>query len=253
MPTPFTHLEIAQRLLRDDAVPADIRAMLWSERGAFLLGNIAADARVGSGAPRDSTHFYQYRKGISEHPWRLMVQQDPALMTPANAAHRAFTAGYVAHLSVDEIWSLQMVGPHFARREWGNGLHSRFYMLHILLIYMDERDFPRIEPWQAGRLIHAVPNHWLSFLPDDDLHHWQAFIHEQIKPNGTSQTLTVLGERIGKRPEELQAFIDSPQQMQDQLWDNIPQSLLAEVEGGMYIHAREQMVTYMKETTHVRD
>jgi hypothetical protein len=121
-------------------------------------------------------------------------------------------------------------------------------MLHILLIFMDERDFPRIELWQAGQLIDATPNRWLSFLPDDDLHHWQTFIHEQIKADGSSQTLSVLGGRIGKAPEELQAFIDSPQQMQDQLWNNIPQSLLAEVESGMYIHAREQMVTYMNET-----
>lgn len=253
MPTPFTHLEIAQRLLADDAVPTDIRDLLWRERGAFLLGNIAADARVGSGAPRENTHFYRYERGISEHPWRLMVREDPALMAPVDCSHRAFAAGYVAHLSVDETWSLAMVGPHFARRDWGNGLQSRFYMLHILLIFMDERDFPRIESWQARQLIRAVPDHWLSFLPDKDLGNWQALIHAQIKASGSSQTLTVLGERIGRTPDELREFLESPQQMQTRLWDNIPQSLLAQVETDMYIHAREQMVIYMQETMHERD
>lgn len=240
MPTPFTHLEIAQRLLQDARLPAAIHA----ERGAFLLGNIAADARVHSGAARDSTHFYQYRVGIPEHPWRVMVQQYPALAHPQDPTHRVFVAGYVAHLAVDEIWSLELVGPHFARREWGGDLNHRFFMLQVLLIAMDERDFLRLDSWQGTCLESAAPRQWLPFITDSDLRHWQEFIAEQLQPGGSSKTLAILGERIGKTPAQLREMVDSAAYMQRALWQHIPKSLLDEVEAHLYTHALEQLIVY---------
>lgn len=247
MPTPFTHLEIAQRLLHDAAIPQAIRRLLHAETGAFLLGNVAADARVGSGAPRDHTHFYMYGQDIVEHPWRVMMRANPSLMQPHNPAHRAFIAGYVAHLTVDETWSVQMVAPHFVGREWGDRV-LRFYMLHIILIYMDERDLALIENWQAEALCSAQPESWLPFASDDDLRAWQNLIYQQIKADGASLTLEILGERISKTPGEMRAFLDSRQQMQSHLWDHIPMTILAQVEAAMYAAARDQLITYFEET-----
>jgi hypothetical protein len=255
MPTPFTHLEIAQRLLRDDEVPAPVRALLDRESGAFLLGSIAADARVGAGLPRSATHFYSYAEAITEHPWHVMVRAHPALLDPRDDAQRAFVAGYVAHLSVDEWWSLHMVRPHFAEREWGhdNNRAWRFYMLHIILIYMDERDLGHLEPWQAESLNRAEPSDWLPFASDADLRDWRDLIDAQIVPGGESRTLEIFGGRINKAPEEMRAFLDSPSQMQSGLWDHIPMPLLAEVEAGMYDHARQQMLTYLQESVRQPD
>jgi hypothetical protein len=248
MPTPFTHLEIAQRLLRDPKLPRRHRNDLLLEKGAFLLGNIAADARVDSGAPRLSTHFYHYGTGISVHPWRAMIDQYPALMSPQSPAHRAFVAGYVAHLSVDEIWALQMVGPHIAMGDWGDNVNFRFFILHLLLITMDERDFAQLEPWQSAHLKQARPRQWTPFLSDHDLGHWQGVIAEQIKPGGKSLTLPILGERIGRTPEELRQLLDSRQYMQDNVWEHTPPTFLAETEAEMVAHARQQLLVYMTET-----
>lgn len=247
MPTPFSHLVTAQRLLQDDASPELLRNFSEQERGAFLLGNIAADARVGSGAPRSTTHFYDYAEGIHEMPWRVMVTQNPDLLTPQDSQHRAFVAGYVAHLSMDEIWSRQMVGPHFAEREWGDR-PFRFYMLHIILCYMDERDLDLLAPWQWYTLQTAEPFKWVQFMSDDDLRAWQKLIYEQIKPGGESKTLEIFGGRIGKEAQEMRDFLDSPQQMQAGLWDNITKSVLAEVEANMYTHALAQMQVYLSES-----
>lgn len=247
MPTPFTHLEIAQRLLCDEEIPQATRDLLMRERGAFLLGSIAADARVGSGAPRDRTHFYAYGQNIVEHPWRVMIQKNPALMLPKTDAHRAFIAGYVAHLSVDESWSMNMVGPHFVERDWGDRAF-RFYMLHIILIYMDERDLAHLEGWQAESLHAAHPQTWLDFMTDADLAHWRDLIYWQIAPSGQSQTLLIFGNRIGKTPDDLRAFLDSPDEMQSGLWTHIPRATLAEVEAKMYVHARTQMMKFFEES-----
>ncbi len=245
MPTPFTHLEIAQRLLVDEAIPAVYRDCLRAECGAFLLGNIAADARVGNGAPRGVTHFYDYGRPIVDHPWRVMTQRNPGLMQPHDAAHRAFVAGYVAHLSIDEAWSRNMVGPHFYGRDWADNAF-RYYMLHIILIHMDERDLLRLDDWHAPNLAQAAPRDWLPFISDDDLKAWQRLIHDQIKPGGSSRTLDIFGGRIGKTARELRAFLDSPQQMQAGLWQHIAPELLAQTEVTMYQHARQQLVVYLE-------
>lgn len=247
MPTPFTHLETAQRLLVDEQLPATIRAAIMAEKPAFLLGNIAADARVNGDLNREDTHFYAYDKGIHDHPWRVMAQRNPNLLMPVSSSQRAFVAGYVAHLSIDEIWSLNMLGPHFAGREWGSR-SFRFLMLHILLIYMDERDYQQLQAWQYECLHASQPEGWLPFMNDSILIGWRDLVGNQLPPAGHSQTLEVLGRRIDKHPDELRAILTSPEQMQTDLWANISPDLLATVEGDMYRHAREQLCVYWNES-----
>ncbi|MEO8609025.1 MAG: hypothetical protein ABI690_14140 [Chloroflexota bacterium] len=247
MPTPFTHLETAQRLLQDDQIPQSIRDALNAECPAFLLGNIAADARTESGMKREDTHFYSYDKGISEHPWRVMLQTHPSLETTHSLAQRVFLAGYAAHLSMDEWWSLHMLGPHFANREWAPR-PQRFLMLHIILIYMDERDHSQLQPWQYQTLEAAQPEDWTPFMSDTILRDWRDFIARQIKPGNASETLDVLGSRVNMQPAELRAILDDPEKMQNDLWQHIPQTLLAEIEADMYRHAREQMLIYWAES-----
>lgn len=247
MPTPFSHLAVAQRLLNDELLPQNYRDFLRSELGAFLPGNVAADARVGAGVPREQTHFYLFAQDIVESPWRVMLKKHPELWQPHSAAQQAFIAGYIAHLAMDEIWSRQMVRPHFAEREWGERA-LRFLMLHIILIYMDERDLRLIEPWQADKLDSVQPDHWLPFISDQDLSAWQRLIADQIKPGGVSQTLNIFGGRIAKTPAELRAILDSDQQMQADLWDHIPPEVLKQVEENMYLHARDGVSEYLSKS-----
>jgi hypothetical protein len=243
MPTPFTHLASAQRLIVDEQVPADMRALLKRELPAFLLGNIAADARISGNLNREATHFFAYDRPIDAHPWRVMLDQHPALRTPTTDAQRAFLAGYVAHLSMDEWWSLAMVRPHFVGGAWGDrGL--RFLMLHIILIYMDERDYSTLLNWQRATLCAAAPQMWTPFMSDETLAEWRDFIGGQLPP-GSSQTLEVFGGRIDVPAALLRAILDDDIRIQSDLWDHIPRSLLATVEDGMYAHARAQMAVFL--------
>ena len=249
MPTPFTHLEIAQRLLKDGHIPPHQRDFLLVHSDAFLLGNIAADARVGAGMPREFTHFYQYGQHITQHPWRVMIERNPDLLTPHSPSQQAFVAGYVAHLSVDEHWSKNMVAPHFMGKSWGRRTPQfKFYMLHIILIVMDERDLSLLESWQYDSLASAKPDKWVGFIADKDLCHWQGLIAKQIHPQGKSETLDILGKRVSKTPEEMRALLDSETRMYDSLWQYIPKTVLADVEKGMYDHARDQMMIYLHDT-----
>lgn len=247
MPTPFTHLNSAQQFLRDPRLPAEIYELLDAHRSAFLLGSVAADARVDSGAGRDTTHFYAYGAPIIKAPWRIMLEMYPSLQHTTDAAQRAFLAGYVAHLAMDTIWTVEMLGEYFVRRDWGESQQMRFVMLHVLLITMDERDERKLEAWQAPTLANAVPQGWLPFMSDSVLAHWRDLIAEQIMPGGVSRTLEIFGGRIRKTPAELRAILDVPQIMTRDLWAHVPPDDLAQIEARMYEDALAQMLLYLAE------
>lgn len=246
MPTPFSHLAFAHRLHGDRGIPSSLRALIEAEWSSFLLGSIAADAQVLAGLRREDTHFYAYDRPMEDHPWRVMISQHPALVTVSDEVQRAFVTGYVGHLSMDEIWSLHMLHPHFAEREWAPRF-QRFLMLHVLLIFMDERDLALLPRGMADDVCAANPHHWLPFLSDDTLIAWRDYIYRQIKPGGKSETLEIFGQRVNKTPEEFRALLDSPEQMQNDLWAHISPALLAEIEEEMYGYAREQMMMYLSE------
>ena len=246
MPTPFSHLAFAQHLRGDQGISSSLRELIEAEWAGFLLGSIAADAQMLAGLKREDTHFYTYDRPMEDHPWRVMVKQNPALAGVGDATQLAFVTGYVGHLSMDEIWSLHMLHPHFAEREWAPRA-QRFLMLHALLITMDERDVALLPSSMAGDLCTAHPHNWLPYMSDDTLIAWRDYIYNQIKPGGVSETLDIFGQRVKKTPEEFRAILDSPEQMQNDLWVHISPALLAEIEEKMYAHAREQMVEYLDE------
>lgn len=246
MPTPFTHLAVAARLLDDPAVPAPIRAELGRERGAFLLGNIAADARVSSGVQRENTHFYAYNRPIVEHPWRVMLDAYPALKQVGDAAQQAFLAGYVAHLVMDEVWTVELVRPVFVEQEWAPG-PIRFRMLNVLLVWMDLRDYPTLPRWEREALESAAPCDWSPFLDDPNLCAWRDLIARQLVP-GKPETIEIISERVGLTPAELTAILESPEALARDLWGHVDPALVGHVETLMYDRARATMIDYLTNT-----
>ena len=245
MPTPFTHLEIANRLLCDLSIPEAMRTAFRTYEPAFLLGIICADAKVPR-KDREWTHFYAYTRPMDEHPWRTMMEKYPALMHPMNPEHRVFIAAYVAHLATDEHWSRYMLKPHFGDAEWGNNIRWRFFVLNLLMIHLDERDLRTLNYEQAQIMKHCQPQGWLPFIPDDVLVGWRDFVGNQIPD--ASRTLEVLSERVDKTVDELRILVDSPTKMQSYLWNNVPRETLAEIEKDMYGFTREQLIVYWQET-----
>ncbi|MEO0561265.1 MAG: hypothetical protein AAF125_04080 [Chloroflexota bacterium] len=251
MPTPFSHLVAIEKLLHDEQVPAVYRDVLNAERPAYLLGAVAPDARVDAPDSRAATHFYTYQDGITEHPWRIMLRRyNTSFVPPYPDDRRAFVAGYVAHLAMDEIWTVHMLGPHFAFGDWGENQKARFFVLHLLLIDMDERDLDALPAYVPPEIECAEPAEgWLPFMPLEVMVDWQRMIFDQIRLNGESQTLPIFGERVNRTPAQLRALADDPAWMQANVWDNVPRQVLHTVEAQMYVHARESLVAFLDEHT----
>jgi len=244
MPTPFSHLLISHLLLSDGALSSTAQQMIQADRPAFLLGGVVADARP-NGSQRSDTHFYHYTEPMPDHPWREMLRRYPALQQPKSDAHRAFLAGYVAHLAVDEYWSRYLLRPHIAEADWGKDIYDRFFVLHLLLIYMDERDENQLPEAIPDTLRQSIPDEWLPFIPDQTICEWRDFIADQIL--GESQTLAIFGARIKREASELRELLDDANFMEQRLWGNITRTLFSKIEASLYQFAREQMEIYLAE------
>ncbi len=246
MPTPFTHLRIAQDLLHDEELDSLYRDLLRRQLPAFQLGSIVADARVASGDGREVTHFYSYGQPITERPWRLMLLRHPRLEQADDERHLAFLAGYVAHLATDEAWALKMVRPQFWDREWpGVDRRDKFFALHLILTVMDEQDELALDDWQGASLRRSVPQDWLPFMSDEVLRYWRDLVAGQLEPGGDSMTLEIFGKRLRMDPEFIRKVLDEPAALNNYLWRHVPAMALADVERQFYAFTLNQLAWYL--------
>lgn len=243
MPTPFMHLNAAHRWLQE--APAEAQAAIMSHLGAFLLGNVAPDARVSTGLSREETHFFEYAAKIEPPAKDAMFEAHPTLET-AVGEQRAFVAGYIAHLAMDVVWAESMLYPNFYKKDWLTPA-MRFVHLHVLLLQLDERDYGQWPDTFAPALANAQPDHWLPFLGDADLIEWRNIIADQILPGKHSKSIEVLGTRVSVGEAGLREILADEARIQDELWANVPQGLVESVEQQMFAAMRRDLLNYLME------
>ena len=246
MPTPFTHLAAARRLLASPALPQRMKERLETELPAFLLGNIAADAtRLHAPGTRQDTHFYQYDEPMRGHPWRLMLQQHPGLQRPQDETQRMFLAGYVAHLAMDEIWTQRVMWPLLQLASDPADRRRRALAMTLLMTRCDERDYGHIDAALIEALARARPESWLPFVSDADLATMRDLILRQLR--GRSETLDILSKRWGLTPQDFRATLDEPQALEREVWAWITREKVAEVERKMDAWMLAQVQDWLNE------
>jgi hypothetical protein len=238
---------MADRAIHDPQLPTPLRDLIRTHWGAFLLGNIAPDARVSSGIRREDTHFFEYNATIPTPAMDKLIARNPRLRrAEVGDEHAAFIAGYAAHLAMDEVWCTDLLFPYFMNL-W-DGKFTSFQMLHICLGYLDSRDYQHLPATHHAALSEAQPSGWLPFIPDQALEAWKTLVVGQLPPDGVSLTLEILGQRIKMAQADMQVFIESEQAMQDYLWRNVPPEQVARVEEAMYQRAIHNLMTYLHPT-----
>ncbi len=239
------HMVAAQRLINDPEFPqADFVQAHWGE---FLLGCISPDAHHRGKLTREDTHFFAYHPKVEPHAVPAMLAAHPNLTNGAvsNEAQRAFVAGYLSHLEMDEVWCEDMLFPEFVQAKWPSRETSHF-MLHVLLGWMDARDYLQLGASHQSALAGASPNHWLAFFPDDALTAWRDVVANQISPVGTSQTVEILGKRIPQGIDGLATILQSPQRLDTELWVQLTPDKMAAVEQTMYRRMRQTVTDYLR-------
>lgn len=245
MPTPFMHLALAERLAHDPELPAPARDLIREAWGAFLLGSIAPDARVSGGLPRSGTHFFHYGPVIKPRPAATMLGAHPELRHPTLArdpVHAAFVAGYAAHLTMDEIWCVKVLFPHFIIP--GGPGDERLTLFHVFLGTLDARDRRRLPAEQYDALRHTAPHHWTPFMADADLLAWREVVAPQLAPGGQSLTVSILAKVLHVTPPHM-AELMADTALHEELAEILPGPTLRHLEETMYVGVRDIVARYV--------
>lgn len=247
MPTPFTHLAKAQQLIDDSALSSEHRTFLSEYWGAFLLGNIIPDAHKEAGnLKRQDTHFFAYSPTIDPSAEQTMLATHPSLTLQklGKTAQSAFVAGYLAHLAVDEVWCEDIIFPYFHTIEWAD-TQTRHFIFITLLTIMDIRDYHSLSETIYLDIADVEPYQWLLFLPDKAITAWRDIIARQLEPDGSSETLNILGKIVQPGYDGLAALVNSPQKLDTELWSRIPKETAAKAEEKAYQRMLDVVSVYL--------
>jgi hypothetical protein len=135
MPALGSHLASA-RLLADRLAHRDIEA----DRGSYYLGATAPDIRIITRGDREHTHFFTLDELENQDSVRRMLEAHPRLASPRDLdeATRAFMAGYLTHLLLDEHYIQRVYREYFGAGSLFKG-DPRGDLLDRVLQYEMER------------------------------------------------------------------------------------------------------------------
>jgi hypothetical protein len=247
MPTPIQHLVIAQDIVADSALPPAARELLAAQRGAFLFGAIAPDVQSVSGQPREATHFFTMPPTDSRPAHQAMLAAHPSLSRAAKLvpAQAAFIAGYIQHLTLDELWIAQVFGPYFGpRAEWGT-FHERLLIHNVLRTWLDRRDGARLEGDAGDALAQAEPREWLPFVSDGHLRAWRDEIAAQLKPGAPIHTVKVFAARLNVSPAEFRDMLDSPDEMERRVFAHLAPGCIAHFYSDAFAESIHRIEAYL--------
>lgn len=224
MPTPFMHLQIAERILAEDTLAEEIRQIVQSHLPAFYLGHVAPDYQTICNVPRDRSHFYGLPPDPINRGYPLMLSTYPELSQPDHLGneHAIFISAYCAHLMLDLRWYDEVLIPFFVEPlEWESN-HQRFVVHNTLLTYLDKQAVAMLPEKAANTLAAAIPSDWLPFAEDNELTGWRDILVEQLQPGARLRTIEIYAERLFLTPEEFAANLEKSSWMDEYLFQRVP-------------------------------
>lgn len=172
MPPITLHMVLARQLSLDIA-----QDELTANAGAYLLGATTPDIRVLTRQDRFSTHFFDLNGPDHQDSVGAFFAAHKHLGTAAdvNAETRAFVAGYVSHLVLDEQYITGVYRPFFARHEALGGQIRANVMDRILQFDMDRThgSDPELKQHLAAALSCTVENIECGFIETQTLDRWR--------------------------------------------------------------------------------
>jgi len=226
MPTPATHLALAQEMLRRNDLSPAARRLLKDQQGPFLLGHTAPDVKTVSGQERETSHFYTIPRTSDRPAYQALFDAHPELACAdrLSTSQATFVAGYIAHLSLDELW-LDEVFRRYFLQDWGP-LRDRLFLHNVLRTWLDAQDRASLEETAVQELRQAELDHWLPFIEDEHLRTWRDWLIEQLAPGQTMETAAVFAERLGVQTADIEAVVQSPGQMEKRVFGHFPRYAL---------------------------
>jgi hypothetical protein len=156
--------------------------VLDDERGSLYMGATAPDIRVVTRWERQRTHFFDLNNFDEQDGVAAFFEAHPALAGRIEGPTRAFVAGYLTHLVMDERWISSVYRPYFGERSPLGGDLRANIMDRALQFSMDcDR---RADPGFMAHVVDAVARCDLAFdigfIDQETLAQWQRIITDMM-------------------------------------------------------------------------
>jgi hypothetical protein len=145
--------------------------------GAYLLGATTPDIRVLTRQDRFSTHFFDLNGPDHQDSVAAFLERHAHLVDPArlNPETRAFVAGYISHLVMDEQYITRVYRRFFAEHESLGG-RIRANVMDRLLQFDLDREYgndPVLKQDLVAALASTVENIQAGFVEHETLERWR--------------------------------------------------------------------------------
>ena len=180
---------LATRHLGDKCLDLDLKY--------FVLGTTAPDVRIITKSPRETYHFAPLDFNEIGAGKEGLLKKHPDLLSSAVTHNptRAFIAGYITHLVLDESWITEMYRPYFGNNRvfldpvYGKVL-DRALQLELDLISRNDSD---LVPSLLSQSIETVD---VNFIPPETQITWRKWVAEHLNQDFTWERLRHMARRI---------------------------------------------------------
>ena len=190
MPNLPAHVGLAYQAAQRLGHPA-----LDSSMGYFLLGSTVPDIRAITKGRRERYHFAELDFADVGDGARGLFGTHPQLRSNGHAPTRAFMAGYVTHLALDEAWIVEMYRPYFGDRTvfedgaYGNVMDRA---MQLELDRVSQADVAAAVP-----LLDQVSERVdVGFIPPETISDWHRWVIEFMQREFSWDRLRFMARRI---------------------------------------------------------
>lgn len=172
MPPITLHMALARQLAEGLG-----DASVAGHAGCYLLGATTPDIRVLTRQDRLSTHFFNLNEHVHQDSVANFLAEHAGLNRPEalNPETRAFVAGYISHLVMDEQYITGIYRPFFARHDALGGAIRANVMDRLLQFDLDRAygNDAELKRDLVEALGCAVENIEAGFVETETLERWR--------------------------------------------------------------------------------
>lgn len=203
MPNLPAHIDLALQAVERSGIKLG-----RAQKGYLLLGATAPDMRAITGRDREEYHFAPLDftapgTGVTALLWSNPHLRPDRLQGSDDV--RAFMAGYISHLAMDEAWILHVFRPFFGDGSPFGDRATALVMDRALQLELDRRAQPAVA--QGLPMMSALdgpPD--VGFIPSADLERWRLWTVEFLGRGFSWERLRFMARRIARGRDGHKAY-----------------------------------------------
>ncbi len=251
MPSLGLHMTRARTIadrLRSPAIEA--------QRGLFYLGATAPDIRVLTRRDRIHTHFFDLECLDMQDSVAKMFEAHPSLRDQAtiDAMTRAFMAGVITHLVLDELYIDTMYRDYFGARSSMQDDPFANVLDRALQFEMNRRELEDATAVRdiLGALEACEPAASVGFIEDSYLSQWREVVVDFARQGPTwerfPRMMNIHLRRAGLSDDEIDRYTKDGPALAQRSLDYVSEARVARFVEGATARAEERVAQYLAES-----